>query len=217
MTGIVTLSCMLDAVHNGTSSKDFSYFKKVYDSFTHVVHAIESLGERDEELQALRRQIEKLALQIEHHEALMKHRASKRSHMFPRIIWYHSFTKLLGGFRSIVPMAARRDRGKANYRLIENLKGERDEELQALRRQIEELALQIEHHGARMKHRASKRRGARVIYGTLEHQYFIIGFKDTEESNFNVEKPIENKENPDLEVNQYLSPFIFKSELDNNN
>lgn len=78
--------------------------------------------------------------------------------MFPRIIWYHSFTKFLGGFRSIVPMAARRDRGKGNYRLIENLKGERDEELQALRRQIEELALQIEHHEALMKHRASKRR-----------------------------------------------------------
>ncbi|CAL8998675.1 unnamed protein product [Prunus brigantina] len=44
MTGIVTLSCMLDAVHNGTSSKDYSYFKKVYDSFTHMVHAIGSLG-----------------------------------------------------------------------------------------------------------------------------------------------------------------------------
>lgn len=44
MTGIVTLSCMLDAVHNETSSKDFSYFKKVYDSFTHMVHAIGSLG-----------------------------------------------------------------------------------------------------------------------------------------------------------------------------
>ncbi|PQQ20348.1 hypothetical protein Pyn_16922 [Prunus yedoensis var. nudiflora] len=54
-------------------------------------------------------------------------------------------------------MAARRDRGKANYRLIENLKGERDEELQALRRQIEKLALQIEHHEALMRHRASKR------------------------------------------------------------
>lgn len=42
-------------------------------------------------------------------------------------------------------------------------------------------------------------------------------FKDTEESNFKVEKPIENKENPDFEVNQYLLLFILKSELDNNN
>ena len=34
-----------DAVNNGTSSIDFSYFKKVYDSFTHVVHVIESFGQ----------------------------------------------------------------------------------------------------------------------------------------------------------------------------
>ncbi|CAL8998676.1 unnamed protein product [Prunus brigantina] len=68
-------------------------------------------------------------------------------------------------------MAARRDRGKANYRLIDNLKGERDEELQALRRQIEELALQIEHHEALMKHRASKRSLVAGSILQINHQY----------------------------------------------
>ncbi|CAB4281896.1 unnamed protein product [Prunus armeniaca] len=119
-------------------------------------------------------------------------------------------------------MAARRDRGKANYRLIENLKGERDEELQALRRQIEELALQIEHHEALMKHRASKRRvatckcqlwnaGTPIFHNWLEVARACTDayvFKYTEESNFKVEKPIENKENPDFEGQNDI--FILK-------